>query len=127
MPGAIESTCRDRRQARPCPTSLDCASRTPSARTDTFGPKSVHVRLARERMLSIMRDVEGLLEACHRGPILRSGRGRCRRPHGIGQELLADGLTFGFPPFAGLGQLAVAGGEDLGLAAIELVLGREVC
>src|SRR5262249_6699173 len=39
---------------------------------------------------------------------------------------LAGGVAFGFPPFTGFFQLAVASGKDLLLTAVELILGGEV-
>ena len=51
---------------------------------------------------------------------------RCRDTTGNGQGIGAGGLPFGFPPFAGQGELTVALGEDLPLAALEFVLGGDV-
>jgi hypothetical protein len=39
---------------------------------------------------------------------------------------LAGGVAFGFPPFAGFCQLAVACIEDLPRASVELVLAGEI-
>jgi tetratricopeptide (TPR) repeat protein len=73
------------------PPPWACSSRMPGARTDSTGPKSVHDKLARDRVLSIMRNVEGLLEACLRSPILPLARRKLPKRVRIGQVQVIPG------------------------------------